>query len=62
MAVGKEEADTVGNEHTLLHGETLLVVTTGDAEDVAGPFIAYRVGGDFLGDFVVKEDTTIANS
>lgn len=35
VAVGEEEADTGRVHDTLLHGETLLVVTAGDAEDVA---------------------------
>lgn len=46
VALGEEEADTVGVHDTLLHGETLLVVATGDAEDVALPLVAERVGGD----------------
>ncbi len=46
VAVGEEEADTVGGNDTLLHRETLLVVATGDAEDVALPLIAERVAGD----------------
>lgn len=46
VAVGEEEADTVGGNDTLLHRETLLVVTAGDAEDVALPLIAERVAGD----------------
>lgn len=48
VAVGEEKADTVGNEDTLLHGETLLVVSTGDTEDVALPLVAQRVARDFL--------------
>jgi hypothetical protein len=57
VAVGEEEADTVRKENTLLHRETLLVVTTSDTEDVALPLIADRVGGDLLGDALVVEDT-----
>lgn len=30
----EQKANASGAEHTLLHGETLLVVTTGDAEDL----------------------------
>lgn len=40
VAVGKEEADTVGSNDTLLHRETLLVVTTGDADNVSLPLVA----------------------
>lgn len=35
VAVRQQETDTAGVHDTLLHGETLLVVSTGDAEDVA---------------------------
>ena len=60
MAVGEEEADTVGDKDTLLHGETLLVVATSDAENVALPLIAQRVSRNLLRDLLVVEDT--ANS
>lgn len=43
VTLGEEEADTVGEEDTLLHGETLLVVTTADAEDVTLPLLAEGV-------------------
>lgn len=56
MAVGKEELDTVQQEHTLLHEEALLVVAAGGAEDVALPFIPLQVTGYFLCDFLVVED------
>lgn len=46
VAVGEEEADTVGGQDTLLHGETLLVVATGDAEDVALELVAEGVAGN----------------
>lgn len=46
VAVSEEETDTVGSHNTLLHGETLLVVATSDAEDVALPLIAKGVAGD----------------
>ena len=35
LALLEEKAHTAGQEHTLLHGETLGVVATGDAEDVS---------------------------
>jgi len=56
VAVGEEEAHTVGEEDALFHGETLLVVTAGDAEDISFPFVAEGVTGDFLSDFFVEED------
>jgi len=60
VAVGEEEFDTVREEDTLLHGETLLVVTTGDTENVAFEFVAEAVGGDLLGDLLVVEDADSA--
>ena len=57
VAIGKEQTDTVGDENTLLHGETLLVVTTGNSENVTLPFIAQRVARNFLRDPLVVEDT-----
>lgn len=46
VAVGEEEADTEGLHDALLHGETLLVVAAGDAEDVALELVADGVTGD----------------
>lgn len=40
VAFGEEEADTGRMHDTLLHGETLLVVAAGDAEDVALELVA----------------------
>lgn len=57
VAVREEETDTVGQEDTLLHGETLLVVATSDAEDVALPLIAEGVTRNLLCDTLVVEDT-----
>ena len=48
VALREKEADTGGVENTLLHGETLLVVTTGDLENVALELIANGVALDFL--------------
>lgn len=41
-ALLEEQADAVGGEDTLHHGETLLVVATGDAENVALEGIAQK--------------------
>jgi len=57
VTIGEEELHSVGQEDTLLHWETLLVISTGDAEDVAFPFVANRVGRNLLGHFLVVEDT-----
>lgn len=48
VAIGEQEADTGGLQDTLLHWETLLVVSTGDAEDVSLPLVTEGVGGDLL--------------
>jgi len=40
VAVGEKELDSVGEEDTLFHGESLLVVTACDTEDVSFPFVA----------------------
>jgi hypothetical protein len=39
VALGQEEAHSARGQHTLLHGEALLVVTPGDPQDIA-------LGGD----------------
>jgi hypothetical protein len=48
VAIGEEQAGTSGKENTLLHGETLLVVTTSDAEDVTLELIAEGVTDNLL--------------
>ena len=45
----EEELDTAVGEDTLHHGETLLVVAAGDAEDVAGELFTEVVALDLLG-------------
>jgi len=60
VAVGEEELHSAGKENTLLHRETLLVVATGNAENVAFELITERIGGDLLGDLLVVEDTDSA--
>lgn len=46
VTLGEQESDTGRVHDTLLHGETLLVVATSDAEDVALELIAKVVAGD----------------
>jgi hypothetical protein len=48
VAVCEQESDTVREEDALLRWETLLVVPSCNAEDVALPFVADRVAGDLL--------------
>jgi hypothetical protein len=56
VAVGEKEFDAIGEENTLFHGETLLVISAGDTEDIAFPLIAYGVGRNLLCDFLIIED------
>jgi hypothetical protein len=58
VTLGQQEADTGRKEDTLLHGETLLVVTSGDAEDVTLELVTERVDGDLSGDALVVKDAT----
>ena len=57
VAVGEQESHTVREKDALLHRETLFIVSTCDAEDVALEFVADRVAGHFLRDPLVVEDT-----
>jgi len=52
----EEETDTPVGQHTLHHGETLLVVSTADAENVTLPLVAERVARDFLRHLLVEEN------
>jgi hypothetical protein len=57
VTLAEEETDTVWNQHTLLHRETLLVVTTSDLEYVALEFVSDGVSLNFSGHSLVIEDT-----
>lgn len=46
VSIGEEKADTGWVHDTLLHGETLLVVASGDLEDVALELISDGVAGN----------------
>lgn len=60
VTVGEEEANTGWVHDTLLHGEALLVVSTGDLDDVALPLVTEGVGLDFLSHAAVHEDAELA--
>lgn len=60
VTVCEQEPDTGGVHDTLLHRETLLVVSTGDAEDVALELVADAVAGDFVTHAAVHEDAELA--
>jgi hypothetical protein len=49
----------VRQKNTLLHGETLLVVTTRDTENVSLEFITKGVTRNFLGHALIEETATI---
>ena len=61
VAISEQESDTERKEDTLLHWETLLIVSTGDAEDVALEFVADRVARYFLCNALVVENTAASN-
>jgi hypothetical protein len=58
----QEKSDPVWEENTLLHWETLLIVSASNTEDVAFPFVAQRISRNFLGNFLVIKYTTEAIS
>jgi len=62
VAIGEEESDTGWEHNTLLHRKALLVIATGDADNVALPFITQRVGLDFVAHALVHEDTELSVS
>jgi hypothetical protein len=43
----EQQSDTSVGQNTLHHSETLLVVSTTDADDIAGPLFSEGVSGDF---------------
>lgn len=57
VAVGEKKADTIRKKDTLLHGESLLVVATSDAEDVSLELIADGVTRNLLRNSLFVEDT-----
>jgi len=62
VAVCEEELDTVREQNTLLHRESLLVVSTSDTEDITLPLVSNRVTRNLLGHFLVVEDTAGSRS
>ena len=57
VALSEQQLDSGWQQNTLLHWETLLVVTTGDLEDVALELVANRLTVDLLADTLVVKDT-----
>jgi hypothetical protein len=58
VTIGKEEADTMRDEDTLLHRETLFVITARDAKDIALELVANGLSRDFLRQFLVIKHAT----
>jgi hypothetical protein len=56
VGIVKEKTDAVGEENALFHWEALLVVSAGDTEDVSLPFVAERIGLNFLRNAFVKKN------
>lgn len=57
VTLSEQQLDTVWQQDTLLHWETLLVVTTRDLEDVTLELVTDRVTLDFLTNSLLVEDT-----
>lgn len=56
LASTHKKSDSTLDEDTLLHGETVLIVTTGNLEDVSLEFITENVTFDFLAHSFTVED------
>jgi len=54
-AVFEEKSNSMSAEDTLLHAETLFVLTTGDPEDVALELVSELIGGNLVGDSLLVE-------
>ena len=59
VALAEQESDTTVGEDTLLHGEALLVVASGDPEDVALPFVAEGGSVDLHAHTLLIEGTNL---
>jgi len=57
VTVSQEETGSLGEENTLLHWETLLVVTTGDAENVTLPLGTQGLSGNVVSHLLLDEWT-----
>jgi hypothetical protein len=55
QTLGEEKAHTLVLHDALDHGETLLVVSTSDLEDVSLPLVTESVSGDLLRNALVEE-------
>lgn len=60
VAIGEEKADTGWVHNSLLHWETLLVVTTGDSENVTLEFVSNGVTRNLSAHTLVHEDAQLS--
>lgn len=60
VSLRKKKADTGWVHNTLLHWETLLIVSSGDLEDVALELITNRVTWDLSAHALLHEDAELA--
>jgi hypothetical protein len=59
VVLGEKKTHTLVGEDTLHHRETLLVVTTGDTEDVTLELVTENITVDLMGHTLIEEDTSI---
>ena len=59
VALGQQQTDAAFGHDALLHGETLLVVSAGDAKDVSLPFVTQAFGANFLAHALLVEWTNL---
>ncbi len=56
LVLAEEEEFTLGKEDSLLHGETVLIVTSLDLEGVVGVLVTEDLSRNLVGDVLVIED------
>jgi hypothetical protein len=59
LTLSEENAGSTLDEDTLLHGETLLVISSSDSEDVALVVVTEVLSVNFLAHSLVEEGTAI---
>lgn len=60
MALGKQQADSMIEENALLHREALLVISTGNLENIPFKFVAKSIDFDLLRNALVVKDAQLA--
>ena len=60
MTFAEEKTNTSLGQNTLFHGETLLVVSTGDTENVTSPFVTESGGIDLLAHTLLVKRTNLS--